>query len=111
GKGALQSALVNFKRAIAIIPSLAIHLDREANQKRSINPQNHLPPILLQVDDSTQHDFRQLLLEQLQEEGHHDVSKVLDYELCFYDVQPPALVGLNEEFIASARLDNLLSCY
>ena len=29
----------------------------------------------------------------------------------FYDTQPPALIGLNEDFIASARLDNLLSCH
>ena len=29
----------------------------------------------------------------------------------FYDTQSPSLVGLNEDFIASARLDNLLSCY
>jgi aspartyl aminopeptidase len=36
---------------------------------------------------------------------------VLDYELSFYDCQAPALVGLQEDFISSARLDNLLSCY
>ncbi|MCB1849056.1 MAG: M18 family aminopeptidase, partial [Halieaceae bacterium] len=39
------------------------------------------------------------------------VQQVLDYELCFYDTQAPALVGLQQEFIASARLDNLLSCF
>jgi aspartyl aminopeptidase len=36
---------------------------------------------------------------------------VRDFELSFYDTQPPAVVGLNNDFIASARLDNLLSCY
>jgi len=35
----------------------------------------------------------------------------MDYDLFFYDCQPPAITGLNEDFIASARLDNLLSCY
>jgi aspartyl aminopeptidase len=35
----------------------------------------------------------------------------MDYELSFYDVQPPAVIGLHDDFIASARLDNLLSCY
>ncbi|MGA4817357.1 M18 family aminopeptidase [Pseudomonas aeruginosa] len=35
---------------------------------------------------------------------------VLDYELSFYDTQSAAVVGLNDEFIAGARLDNLLSC-
>ncbi len=36
---------------------------------------------------------------------------MLDYELSFYDTQAPALIGLRQEFIASARLDNLLSCF
>src|SRR5690606_31441627 len=39
------------------------------------------------------------------------LARVLDFDLCLFDVNPPDLVGLNEEFIASARLDNLLSCY
>ena len=36
---------------------------------------------------------------------------MLDYELAFYDVQPPAVIGLHQDFVAGARLDNLLSCY
>ena len=36
---------------------------------------------------------------------------MLDYELNFYDSQAPAVVGMKGEFVASARLDNLLSCY
>jgi aspartyl aminopeptidase len=35
----------------------------------------------------------------------------MDYELSLYDTQDPALVGIDESFITSARLDNLLSCY
>ena len=31
--------------------------------------------------------------------------EVLDYELCFYDSQPPALTGLGQDFLSSARLD------
>jgi aspartyl aminopeptidase len=38
-------------------------------------------------------------------------TRVLDYELNFYDVQAPAVIGLHDDFIAGARLDNLLSCY
>ncbi|MCL6270200.1 M18 family aminopeptidase [Sansalvadorimonas sp. 2012CJ34-2] len=109
--GQMQNSLVNFKRPIAIIPSLAIHLDREANKKRSINPQKDIPPVLSQIkkgDDTP--DFRQILSKELEKNGDK-AETILDYELFFYDTQPPAMVGLNEEFIASARLDNLLSCY
>ena len=109
--GQLQSRLINFQQAIASIPSLAIHLNREANSGWAINAQTELPPILAQLQGETKKDFRGLLAEQLQREHAISAADVLDYELCFYDSQPAALVGLNQDFIASARLDNLLSCY
>ncbi|BFM16768.1 M18 family aminopeptidase [Maricurvus nonylphenolicus] len=111
GQGTLKSCLINFERPIAVIPSLAIHLDREANSKRTVNPQQHIPPVLMQVKEDAKPDFRGVLKEHLSQQGIADVDKVLDYELSFYDVQPPALVGLEQNFLASARLDNLLSCY
>lgn len=110
--GALGNVLIDYKKAIATIPSLAIHLDREANQNRSINMQTDIPPILMQAGDGDATDFRQLLKEQvLSQHPELDIAAVLDFELSFYDVQPPALIGLHDEFLAAARLDNLLSCY
>lgn len=107
-KGQLSQALIDFEKPIAVIPSLAIHLDREANNGRAINAQTFLPPVLGQVSEKP--DFRDLLKQQIEGDGLH-VSQVLDYELSFYDTQAPAFVGLNEEFLTSARLDNLLSCF
>lgn len=104
----LQHQLIDFKRALGTVPSLAIHLDREANSGRSINAQLHLPVLLGQGD--TKLDLRAMLAEQLRAEGT-EVTEVLDYELSFYDTQPAALIGLQQEFLASARLDNLLSCF
>jgi aspartyl aminopeptidase len=52
-----------------------------------------------------------LLQHRLAATGVSDVAHVLDYELFFYPTQGPEFVGLAHEFIASARLDNLLSCY
>lgn len=111
--GVVQSTLINFERPIAVIPSLAIHLDREANNSRSVNPQTDIPPILLQLNDdiTTKPDFRQLLAEHLLSQGVSDIDRVLDYELSFFDTQSAAIVGFNNDFIASARLDNLLSCF
>ena len=110
--GELRTGLIDFRRPIAVIPSLAIHLDREANKSRSVNPQQDIPPILCQLDTDETTDFRELLRARLLHE-HPDcaVEKVLDYELCFYDTQPAAVIGLRDDFIASARLDNLLSCF
>lgn len=108
-KGQLVRHLVDFKRPVACIPSLAIHLDREANKDHSVNPQTDLPVLLGQ---SLGDDFslRSLLADELKANGH-EVNQVIDYELSFYDSQAPALVGIKQEFLAAARLDNLLSCY
>ncbi|MCW8885623.1 MAG: M18 family aminopeptidase [Motiliproteus sp.] len=107
--GKICHQLINFENPIAVIPSLAIHLDREANSERSINAQKHLPVILSHCPDKKP-DLRELLLERLKQDAF-EVDRLLDYELFFYDTQPPSQVGLSREFIASARLDNLLSCY
>ena len=112
GNGELDSCLLNLQKPIAVIPSLAIHLDREANQSRSVNAQTDLPPVLLSLQKGESFSFNEFLLEQLRQlPEQRDARKVLSYELSFYDTQPPALVGLRDQFIASARLDNLLSCY
>lgn len=108
-QGQLCSALINLNRPVGVIPSLAIHLDREANNSHSVNPQRDLPVVMLQSEKPA--SFRDLLVETLVQQGIGDVAGVLDYELSFYDCQPAAMVGWNEDFIASARLDNLLSCY
>ena len=111
-QGSLGNALIDFKSPIAVIPSLAIHLDNNANKNRTINPQKDLPPLLFLSENSNQSGFHDLLLQQLLEQDRSsDVAKILDYEISLYDTQPPALIGLHKEFIASARLDNLLSCY
>jgi aspartyl aminopeptidase len=111
-EGHLISRLINFKRAIGTIPSLAIHLDRDANNGRTINPQKDIPPLLLINNKDDSQTFEDILKAQIKSE-HVDVSvnKILAHELSFFDTQAPALLGINEEFIASARLDNLLSCY
>lgn len=111
--GSIGHALVDFRRAIATVPSLAIHLDREANANRSVNAQKDIPPLLAAPGtDGEDLDLEALLLDRLREE-HPDSApaRVLDHELCFYDSQAPGRVGLRGEFLASARLDNLLSCW
>ena len=110
----ILSKLVDFKKSIAVIPSLAIHLDRDVNNSRSINPQKDIVPLILQLsaDQKLTPSFKQILLTQLQQQHKDiDVHQVLDFDINLYDTQAPALVGLQDDFIASARLDNLLSCY
>lgn len=116
GQEQLCEGLIDFQRPLAVIPSLAIHLDREANKNRCINPQTDLPPVLsvlgMEAETGQKPVLRELLKAEFQRScPQADISKVLDYELCFYAVEPPRIIGLKGDFIASARLDNLLSCF
>ncbi|MBE0514029.1 M18 family aminopeptidase [Sulfurimonas sp.] len=104
----IKDALIDAKKAIAIIPSLAIHLDREVNEKKSVNAQTDITPIL---STSEEFSFELFLKEQLKSSGVDDVKELYANELSFYDTQKASFVGLHDEFIASARVDNLLSCY
>lgn len=110
----IESTLVDFKAPIAVIPSLAIHLDREVNNLRTINPQKDIIPLVLQfpVGEQTATTFKNILHAQLkQQHPTTNATQILDYEISLYDTQAPSLVGLQQDFIASARLDNLLSCF
>ncbi|TBR41109.1 M18 family aminopeptidase [Marinomonas agarivorans] len=108
--GDIVSCLIDFQDPVAVIPNLAIHLNRSVNDGFKVNPQEELLPILgLEKEGG---DFLQTLKEQISKQHpNFSVGQILDFELSLYDVQAPALVGLQQEFICSARLDNLLSCY
>ena len=102
-KNQVKSTLVNLERPIAIIPSLAIHLDREANKDRTINPETDLPPILLNENETF--SLANVLGDAAQG------GEILATDLYFYDTNPAQVIGIEEDFLASARLDNLLSCF
>ena len=50
--GVLKSKLIDFRRSIGVIPSLAIHLDRDANLGRKINPQDELTMLIGRADSA-----------------------------------------------------------
>jgi len=104
----IKDTLIDVKKSIAIIPSLAIHLDDKANKDRTINKQTDISPILTTNDDFEMEDF---IKWQLSKQEILDIKELYASELSFYDTQKASFVGLSDDFIASARLDNLLSCY
>ncbi len=109
--GSLRSALLDVQRPVAVIPSLAIHLNREANKQQDINSQTELVPLAGLIGEAAT-DFQHLLREQLRsQQPDAEPAGLIDHELFFYDATPPALAGLHQEFIVSARLDNLVSCF
>jgi len=104
----IKDTLIDVKKSIAIIPSLAIHLDDKANKDKTINKQTDISPILTTSEEFEMEDFIRWQLSKLE---ILDVQELYASELSFYDTQKASFVGLEDDFIASARLDNLLSCY
>lgn len=103
---------VDFRRPLLIIPSIAIHLNREANKTNSVNQQNHLPPVIGQSVQKQLPDFNDLLLEQARKEHPgSDIREIITFDMFCYEYQPAVYVGAGSELISGARLDNLLSCH
>jgi len=107
-EGEIKDTLINVQKSIATIPSLAIHLDDKANKDKTVNKQTDICPVLTTNEDF---EFDEFLRWQLSQNEILDVQEVYASELSFYDTQKAAFLGLHDDFIASARLDNLLSCY
>ena len=112
--GGPHESLIDLKRAVGTIPSLAIHLNREANTSHSINAQTDILPVLNKCGD-TKEELKTVLAKELASQlpltPDLGAISILDYDLYFYDTQKPSIMGLKEDFLSSARLDNLLSCF
>ena len=103
------SHLVDFKAPVLYLPNLAIHMNREINDKGApIDNQKHLLPLVGTVGEQLNKDttFVELLAKQI----GVDAKDILDYDLCIYAMDEPKLVGLTEEFISAPRLDDITSC-
>jgi aspartyl aminopeptidase len=61
-------------------------------------------------DGWTEHQ-EPLLLELLASELELNVADIVDFELSLFDIQQASLGGVHSEFVHSARLDNLASCF
>lgn len=107
----ILTRVIDFKKPVAIIPSLAIHLDREANENHTVERQKHLFPLFCQTvadDTSFADSLQQQLLTQYPDLS---IKEILNFDLFCYDPQKATHTGMDGEFISAGRLDNLVSCY
>jgi aspartyl aminopeptidase len=103
----LETRLIRIDRPIGRIPNLAIHLNREIRDSGfKPNKQKHLPLVW-----GFEGDDRPALATFLASEMGVDASNILGWDLCLYDVQPPSVGGVHEDFIYAPRLDNQASCH
>jgi aspartyl aminopeptidase len=102
----VEVRLVRDDRPLLRVPQLAIHLDREINDTGLLlNRQRHMAPIWAVGDDAPA--FTAYLASLL------DVAEadVVSWDVMAHDLTPAILTGLDEQFLASARIDNLLSSF
>ncbi|MDX2471296.1 MAG: M18 family aminopeptidase [SAR324 cluster bacterium] len=104
-----KNCLVHFTESIVSIPSLAIHLNRNANDGWKINPQTEMP-VILSVGPENDQSFNDLLLSEVQKQDAA-ATKILDSDIFVVPTEASKLVGLHKEMINAPRLDNLLSCF
>jgi len=101
---------VQFTSAIVRLPNLAIHMNREVNDKGLVlNKQTGIPLIFGFASDTAeaQTQLNQALASQLNVRP----EDILTWDLTVYDTQKGSLWGLNNEFVANSQLDNLASCH
>lgn len=96
---------MRFRRPLLTIPHLAIHFNRGVNEGNPLSKQKDMLPVIAIVNGQLQRD--NLLLNLLATELGVLTSDILDFDLSLYDTTPACLVGLNNEFITSGRLDDL----
>lgn len=107
-EGKVVTELIDFKKPIFTIPSLAIHMNREVNKGFEFNAQKHTLPLMALDSEEMKED---LLLNEMAKIKGIEAKDILDYDLYIYDTSKGALVGLKEEFISQGRQDNLFMAY
>lgn len=99
--GGLKEKLINIKRDLVMIPNLAIHMNREANNGVSYNPQKDLQPLFAAGNTD------RTLLEIIAEQTGVKKEDIISHDLFLYNRMPGTIWGADKEFVSSARLDDL----
>ena len=101
--------MVNINRPLMVIPNLCIHFNREINDGYKFNAQKDTLPLLALINDELEKE--NLLLKTVAAEIGVEADQILDFELFLYEYEKGCVMGLNNEFISSPRLDDLWMVY
>lgn len=106
--GKIISKPVKVDKVKTIIPSIAIHMNREVNSGFKVDKQKDLLPFISSIEEITKKfDLKELLSEQLNVEK----DRVLDFELYLYDLAQGQIIGLDNDMISCSQLDDLAMVY
>ena len=105
--GALVSKHVDLKKPMCMIPSLAIHMDRNANDGKAFNAQTDLIPLMGMI----QGDKEPKLLDKVAADVNVKADDILGYDLYVYNTDKALIWGEADEFISAPRLDDIQCVY
>jgi len=103
-----KHALIDFKEPIAIIPNLAIHMNRDINTGINFNKQKDTLPVIKIIEDQLDKDY---IKKMVRKQSALALDQILDVDLFLYPTEKGCLMGANKEFISSPRLDDLAMVY
>ncbi len=111
-EGALETYPVQLKENTCMIPSLAIHMNREANSGMAFSAQNDMAPLLGMTgngDTSSKGMIKAMLAETLNDMtgGDYRAEDILSYDLFVENCEKAVLAGMENEFIMTPRYDDL----
>ena len=99
--GTFVSRLVNIDRDLVLIPNLAIHMNREANNGYKYNAQKDMLPL---YGDLT---AKGTFMKTAAEAAGVSEEDILGHDLFLYNREKASIWGASEEFISCGRLDDL----
>ena len=97
----IETRLVDVDRDLLVIPSLAIHMNRSANEGVALNPQKDLLPLFSEGIEKG--SFWDLIAQT----AHVAKEDIIGSDLFVYCRSQGTVWGKNEEFISAPRLDDL----
>ena len=100
-----REEIININRPICIIPNLAIHMNRTVNDGYKFNKQKDTLPLVGLLNETLEKD--EFLLKEISKALNINKEDILDFDLYLYEYEKGSIIGPNEEFISSSRLDNL----
>ena len=105
-----QTQLVKFNEPIVRLPNLAIHMNREVNDKGlKFNKQTELPLLFGEGKQGVDADAQ--FIAHLADKLKVKAADIINFELNVFDTQKGVIWGAHQEFIANSQLDNLASCH
>ena len=100
-----ETRLVNINKPIMIIPNVAIHMNRDINTGIELNKQKDTLPLLSLVNEELEKNS--YLMSAIAKELTVELKGIIDFDLFLYEYEKGSIIGLNNEFISSSRLDDL----